>query len=187
MRVNYYATVPCLASTCYLLQTPIVKRILSPWGLLVALAGNITIQRRKLKKVSPSGSKYASFYPNAPYINLTQLVLSILHVPTHSPLTTAYRTSHWLCLPLLHMQDGHDCYSRLNLMVRRVPKENNFKSVLETIRDLMNTPALSRAIPAWLHDVFLGYGSPKAANYRYWHTHYPSSLPSPALHHATFK
>ena len=78
------------------------------------------------------------------------------------------------------MQDGHDCYSRLNLLVRRVPKENNFKAVLETIRDLMNTPALSRAIPAWLHDVFLGYGSPKAANYRYCHIHSP--LPSHTTH-----
>jgi hypothetical protein len=65
------------------------------------------------------------------------------------------------------MRDGHDCYSRLNLLVRRKPKENNFKAILETIRDLMNTPALNRAIPSWLHDVFLGYGSPKAANYRY--------------------
>ena len=39
---------------------PIVKRTLSPWGLLVALAGYITIQRRKLKKVSPSGSMLVS-------------------------------------------------------------------------------------------------------------------------------
>ena len=93
----------------------------------------------------------------------------------HVPHTSAFSAYHGtICLPHLLfsvMQDGHDCYSRLNLLVRRVPKENNFKAVLETIRDLMNTPALSRAIPAWLHDVFLGYGSPKAANYRYCHTH----------------
>lgn len=59
-----------------------------------------------------------------------------------------------------------DCYSTLNLLVRRKPKENNFKAVLETIRDLMNMAAIGRAIPSWLHDVFLGYGNPNAANYR---------------------
>lgn len=55
----------------------------------------------------------------------------------------------------------------MNLLVRRKPKENNFKSVLETIRDLMNMAAVGRAIPTWLHDIFLGYGSPDAAHYRF--------------------
>lgn len=41
--------------------------------------------------------------------------------------------------------------------MRRKPKENNFKAVLETIRDLMNTRCV---VPDWLHDVFLGYGDP---------------------------
>jgi intron-binding protein aquarius len=63
-------------------------------------------------------------------------------------------------------QAGRSCYETLNLVIRRKPKENNFKSVLETIRDLMNTAAVGRAIPPWLHDVFLGYGNPGAAHYR---------------------
>ncbi len=58
------------------------------------------------------------------------------------------------------------CYESMNLLVRRKPKENNFKAILETIRDLINTAALGRAVPAWLHDVFLGYGDPAAANHR---------------------
>ena len=41
-------------------------------------------------------------------------------------------------------------------------KENNFKAVLESIRDLMNEDA---AVPAWLHDILLGYGDPGAAQY----------------------
>jgi intron-binding protein aquarius len=41
--------------------------------------------------------------------------------------------------------------------VRRKPKENNFKAVLESIRDLMNEDVI---IPPWLHDIFLGYGDP---------------------------
>jgi intron-binding protein aquarius len=52
----------------------------------------------------------------------------------------------------------------MNLIVRRNPKENNFKAILETIRDLMNTAVSGRAIPDWLHDVFLGYGNPKTVN-----------------------
>jgi intron-binding protein aquarius len=57
------------------------------------------------------------------------------------------------------------CYDSFNLLVRRKPKENNFKAVLQTIRSLMSSAAVGRAIPAWLHDIFLGYGDPKAANY----------------------
>ncbi|EDV21748.1 uncharacterized protein TRIADDRAFT_30088, partial [Trichoplax adhaerens] len=57
---------------------------------------------------------------------------------------------------------AEDVYETFNLLVRRKPKENNFKAVLDTIRDLMNT---SCVVPDWLHDVFLGYGNPAAANY----------------------
>ena len=46
--------------------------------------------------------------------------------------------------------------------MRRNPKENNFKAILETIRDLMNTHAV---VPPWLNDVFLGYGDPGVAHY----------------------
>lgn len=36
------------------------------------------------------------------------------------------------------------------------------QSVLESIRDLMNTECV---VPGWLHDVFLGYGDPGSAHY----------------------
>lgn len=49
------------------------------------------------------------------------------------------------------------------VVCRRKPKENNFKAVLESIRDLMNQAVI---IPPWLHDIFLGYGDPGAAQ---WH------------------
>jgi Intron-binding protein aquarius N-terminus len=41
-------------------------------------------------------------------------------------------------------------------------QENNFKAVLESIRDLMNEATV---VPGWLHDIFLGYGDPAAAQY----------------------
>jgi len=55
-----------------------------------------------------------------------------------------------------------DVYSSFNVLMRRKPKENNFKAVLETIRDLMNTQCV---VPEWLHDILLGYGDPSSAHY----------------------
>ena len=45
---------------------------------------------------------------------------------------------------------------------RAMMQENNFKAVLESIRDLMNEETV---LPEWLHDIFLGYGDPAAAQY----------------------
>ncbi|CAH1791178.1 unnamed protein product [Owenia fusiformis] len=59
-------------------------------------------------------------------------------------------------------QGSEDVYETFNIMIRRKPKENNFKAVLETIRDLMNTDCV---VPDWLHDIILGYGDPGAAKY----------------------
>ena len=58
---------------------------------------------------------------------------------------------------------GPDVYAGLNLLVRRKPKENNFKAILDCIRDLMSEDT---AVPPWLHDIFLGYGDPAAAQFR---------------------
>ena len=58
---------------------------------------------------------------------------------------------------------GEDVYETFNILMRRKPKENNFKAVLETIRELMNTQCV---VPEFLHDIILGYGDPGAAHYR---------------------
>lgn len=58
--------------------------------------------------------------------------------------------------------DSPDVYDTFNILLRRKPKENNFKAVLETIRELMNTECV---VPEWLHDIVLGYGDPGAAHY----------------------
>ncbi|OXU23077.1 hypothetical protein TSAR_003253, partial [Trichomalopsis sarcophagae] len=57
---------------------------------------------------------------------------------------------------------GEDVYESFNIIMRRKPKENNFKAVLETIRELMNTECV---VPDWLHNIILGYGDPGAAQY----------------------
>lgn len=57
---------------------------------------------------------------------------------------------------------GQDVYQTFNIVLRRKPQENNFKPVLETIRDLMQSDLM---VPEWLHDVFLGYGNPNSAHY----------------------
>ncbi|TMS21649.1 RNA helicase aquarius [Larimichthys crocea] len=61
------------------------------------------------------------------------------------------------------IQSGtEDPYETFNVIMRRKPKENNFKAVLETIRNLMNTECV---VPDWLHDIILGYGDPGSAHY----------------------
>jgi intron-binding protein aquarius len=61
------------------------------------------------------------------------------------------------------LQDGgDDVYESFNIFLRRKPKENNFKAVLETIRHLMNTECV---VPSWLQDILLGYGDPSSAHY----------------------
>ncbi|KAJ2719311.1 hypothetical protein GGI07_005286 [Coemansia sp. Benny D115] len=52
-----------------------------------------------------------------------------------------------------------DIYAQLNVVMRRRPQENNFKAVLETIRDMMSDPP---ELPSWLSTAFLGYGDPTA-------------------------
>ncbi|KAG7202604.1 hypothetical protein KM043_009794 [Ampulex compressa] len=66
---------------------------------------------------------------------------------------------------------GEDVYEGFNIIMRRKPKENNFKAVLETIRELMNTECV---VPDWLHDIILGYGDPGAAHY----SRMPNEIPT---------
>lgn len=57
-----------------------------------------------------------------------------------------------------------DVYERINLIVRRNGRENNFKPVLESIRTL----TLSEVpLASWLHENFLGYGDPAGATYKH--------------------
>jgi len=57
---------------------------------------------------------------------------------------------------------GDSVYSTFNVIMKRKAQENNFKAVLECIRQLMNADI---QVPEWLHDVLLGYGDPKDTHY----------------------
>ncbi|KRZ57022.1 Intron-binding protein aquarius [Trichinella nativa] len=61
-----------------------------------------------------------------------------------------------------HEKGGEDVYQTFNVFVRRKPKENNFKAVLGTIRQLMNSDCV---VPSWFNDLLLGYGDPSVAHY----------------------
>lgn len=56
-----------------------------------------------------------------------------------------------------------DVYGRVNILLRRGRRENNFRPVLESIRNLVLSDA---PLPSWLHEVFLGYGDPAGASYK---------------------
>lgn len=58
--------------------------------------------------------------------------------------------------------DREEIYDSFNIVLRRKPKENNFKAVLETIKDLINTKFV---VPDWIHDLLLGFGHPSSAHY----------------------
>ncbi|GMS80067.1 hypothetical protein PENTCL1PPCAC_2242, partial [Pristionchus entomophagus] len=58
---------------------------------------------------------------------------------------------------------SEDVYYTFNLVVRRDPKTNNFKAVLGTMRELLNTECV---VPDWIHNLILGYGEPDQANYK---------------------
>lgn len=53
-------------------------------------------------------------------------------------------------------------YASFNVVQRRHAKENNFKAVLESIRDLMTE---ATTIPEWMHELFLGFGRPEDTQY----------------------
>lgn len=58
-----------------------------------------------------------------------------------------------------------DIYTNFNLLIRRNPRENQFKSVLETIRDLID--AGENSIPEWLKGGLLGYDDVRTLHYSY--------------------
>ena len=57
-----------------------------------------------------------------------------------------------------------DVYESMNLLVRRKGRENNFKRILESIKNLTLSDV---SVPSWLQDVFLGFGDPTAASYNH--------------------
>lgn len=71
-----------------------------------------------------------------------------------------------------HQQQGKpDLYPLINVIARRKGRENNFKSILDTMQKLIVS---DMTLPSWLQDIFLGYGDPAGAQY----TQLPNRLPS---------
>ncbi|KAI1613547.1 P-loop containing nucleoside triphosphate hydrolase protein [Exophiala viscosa] len=56
---------------------------------------------------------------------------------------------------------GKDITASLNVIARRQGRENNFKPVLETIQKLVSSQT---SLPAWLQEVYMGYGDPRSAS-----------------------
>ncbi|KAK9465895.1 P-loop containing nucleoside triphosphate hydrolase protein [Lipomyces arxii] len=64
--------------------------------------------------------------------------------------------------PVAFAQDSDKVYDSVNVIVRRRPRENNFKPVLDTLKELTLSEV---TLPDWLVDVFLGYGDPESVSY----------------------
>ncbi|KAB8231061.1 hypothetical protein BDV23DRAFT_123206 [Aspergillus alliaceus] len=61
-----------------------------------------------------------------------------------------------------NVQGKPDIYPLINVVARRKGRENNFKSILETMQKLIVSDI---SLPSWLQDIFLGYGDPAGARY----------------------
>lgn len=59
-------------------------------------------------------------------------------------------------------QGKREVYPLINVIVRRKGRENNFKSMLQTMQQLITSDV---ALPSWLQEIFLGYGDPASARY----------------------
>ncbi|KAL4869358.1 hypothetical protein BDV12DRAFT_185244 [Aspergillus spectabilis] len=59
-------------------------------------------------------------------------------------------------------QGKPDIYPLINVIARRRGRENNFKSILETMQRLIVSDI---TLPPWIQDIFLGYGDPAGARY----------------------
>eukprot|EP00890_Picochlorum_soloecismus_P006133 jgi/Picsp_1/6520/NSC_03864-R1_intron-binding protein aquarius-like len=52
----------------------------------------------------------------------------------------------------------------LTIVIRREAKENNFKALLASVRDMItNVEDVERSLPSWLLDLLIGYGKPDSA------------------------
>jgi len=52
----------------------------------------------------------------------------------------------------------------LTIVIRREAKENNFKALLASVRDMItNVEHVERSLPSWLLDLLIGYGKPDSA------------------------
>lgn len=67
--------------------------------------------------------------------------------------------------PLQYSRDDESVYKSLNLVLKRNQRENNFYSILSTVKDLILENADGEiALPEWLADIFLGFGQPDLAS-----------------------
>lgn len=59
-------------------------------------------------------------------------------------------------------QGKPDIYPSFNILARRNRRENNFKSMLDTVQSLVTS---NTRLPPWFRDSFLGYGDPQSSHY----------------------
>ncbi|OLL23596.1 Intron-binding protein aquarius [Neolecta irregularis DAH-3] len=58
--------------------------------------------------------------------------------------------------------DDTDVYAQLNVIMRRKSRQNNFKPILDSIKQLSKADIV---LPDWLEEIFLGFGDPTSAHY----------------------
>ena len=85
------------------------------------------------------------------------------HRPRRRRMIVNVDSSAWLADESNKSAGKSDVWDTINLVVRRRGRENNFKQILDSIRDLAMVDV---PLPSWFQDVFLGFGDPASAGYK---------------------
>jgi hypothetical protein len=66
------------------------------------------------------------------------------------------------------MKDGNgECYEKLHLLVRRNPRENHFRPILQTMLNLLKSSSSTVVdLPLWLKNTVVGLGDIKLSHFR---------------------
>jgi len=68
--------------------------------------------------------------------------------------------------PIQYSRDDKNVYKGINLVLKRNQRENNFYSILSTVKDLIiGNGDGELELPEWLADIFLGFGQPDMASF----------------------
>ena len=98
--------------------------------------------------------------PDAPPGEGTQRIVRLELDPVQYALDTRRRLKNTTNKP---NEDGAFVYRNMNLMVRRSSRENGWRAMLETTRNLLvGSDAVHRVLPPWLMQVLLGHNVTQA-------------------------
>ncbi|CAK8999737.1 unnamed protein product [Durusdinium trenchii] len=159
------------AKVCYLDVSKDSTLVAMEQKVLEAIAAQERLEAEKEEPKEPKKKKRKKKVKTEEEKRLCELLVEILVNRLERPVMQQddvmkmplYPTEDLIWDPNLVPEEHYSGDYSLALPKLNLQKENNFKAILHTIRSLMNNE--DTVVPDWLHDLFLGYGDPGAAQY----------------------